>query len=522
MKKYFCFILFVLLYLISCTNIAGVSQNLIDCTEDFVDEDSVEEDKTDDVPSAGELSANLTFKNESPYRIKIFKESFRENELCEINAGEAKSVYETESLSDVVYYITYYIKLGNDFEIPYFSNDCFVILPFRKNRIQTLKIYSLDKIDIHDCYMIIENESKKEIIFKHGNSELIPLDNESEIINQSSIIMPDGKGLYKISSVNFDAISKYSITTINGAAFNLADKILSFIPGSVYKIVLKDKSNGELDCSLKALASFDKILIDGGLEETSYITVSYQTNFSSKISPKKIQIATGLTSAQLPVLFRNGYNFAGWFLGNEKISTGYTVMNDISLSARWDYAYYTASTLNQINLSNLDGQYRLHIKGQITEVDLEIIAGKIRGANNSITLDLSKVTGLSEIKCNGISEYNSKFSSCYYLKAIILPDTLQKLGDYAFTYCRYLEKIEISEGTLTVGDLAFYQCNNLSSVNIPKTVTTIGFGAFCYCSKLNSINYRGTKAQWNSIEKNNLLYNSYIKRVVCSDGVIEL
>ena len=277
-----------------------------------------------------------------------------------------------------------------------------------------------------------------------------------------------------------------------------------------------------MDCSLKALASFDKILIDGGLEETSYITVSYQTNFSSKISPKKIQRATGLTSAQLPVLFRNGYNFAGWFLGNEKISTGYTVMNDISLSARWDYAYYTASTLNQINLSNLDGQYRLHIKGQITEVDLEIIAGKIRGANNNITLDLSKVTGLSEIKCNGISEYNSKFSSCYYLKAIILPDTLQKLGDYAFTYCRYLEKIEIPEGTLTVGDLAFYQCNNLSSVNIPKTVTTIGFGAFCYCSKLNSINYRGTKAQWNSIEKNNLLYNSYIKRVVCSDGVIEL
>ena len=108
------------------------------------------------------------------------------------------------------------------------------------------------------------------------------------------------------------------------------------------------------------------------------------------------------------------------------------------------------------------------------------------------------------------------------MKAIILPDTLQKLGDYAFTYCRYLEKIEISEGTLTVGDLAFYQCNNLSSVNIPKTVTTIGFGAFCYCSKLNSINYRGTKAQWNLIEKNNWLYNSYIKRVVCSDGVIEL
>lgn len=522
MKKYFCFILFVLLYLTSCTNSAGNGMNLTDCTDSSVEDDSVEEEKTDDVPSTGELSANLTFKNESPYRIKIFKDSFRENELCDINATETKAVYEAEPSSDVVYYITYYIKLDNDFAIPYFSNDCFVILPFRKNKIQSIRVYSPDKIDIQDCYMIIENESKKEIIFKHGNSELIPLGNKGESINQSSIIMPDEKGLYKISSINFDAISKYSLTTINGAAFNLADKILSFIPGSVYKIVLKDKSNGELDCSLKALAPFDKILIDGGLEETTYITISYQTNFSSKISPKKIQIGTDLTSAQLPFLFRSGYTFAGWFLGNEKISNGYIAMKDLSLSAKWDFTYYTSSTLNQINLSNLEGQYCLHIKGQITEGDLGIIADKIRVSNNSITLDLSKAAGLLEIKCNGISEYNSKFSSCYYLKAIILPDTLQRLGNYAFTYCRYLEEIEIPEGTVTVGDLAFYQCNNLSSVTIPKTVTSIGYGAFSYCSKLNSINYRGTKAQWNLIEKNNWLENAYIRRVVCSDGVIEL
>lgn len=522
MKKYFCFLFFVLLYLTSCTNSAGDGMNLTDCTEYSVADDSAENYKTDDAPSADELSANLTFKNESPYRIKIFKDSFRENELCVINAGVTKAVYETVSLSDVVYYITYYIKLSNDFAIPYSSNDCFVILPFRKNKIQSLRIYSPDKIDIQDCYMIIENESKKEIIFKHGNSELIPLGNNGEIINQSSIIMSGEKGLYKISSINFDAISKYSLTTINDTAFSLADKILSFIPGSVYKIVLKDESNGGQVCSLMALSSFDKILNDGGLEETTYITVSYQTNFSSKISPKKIQIGTGLTSAQLPFLFRSGYTFAGWFLGNEKISNGYIAMKDLSLSAKWDFTYYTSSTLNQINLSNLEGQYCLHIKGQITEGDLGIIADKIRVSNNSITLDLSKATGLPEIKCNGISEYNSKFSSCYYLKAIILPDTLQRLGNYAFTYCRYLEEIEIPEGTLTVGDLAFYQCNNLSSVTIPKTVTSIGYGAFSYCSKLNSINYRGTKAQWNLISKNNWLENAYIRRVVCSDGVIEL
>ena len=522
MKKYFCFLLFVLLCLISCTNSVGESQNFTDDTEDFVETDSVEQDKPDDTKPDFEASANLTFKNESPYRIKIFKDSFRENELCDINACESKSVYEAESSSDVVYYITYYINLGSDFSIPYSSNDCFVILPFRKNKVQTLKIYSPDKLDIQNCYVIIENDSKKEVIFKHGNSELIPHGNNGEFINQSSIIMPGEKGLYKISSINFDAISKYSVATISGVAFNLADKIFSFIPGSVYKIVVQNKSNGEFCCSLKALSSFNKILNEGGLEETTYITVSYQTNFSSKISPKKIQIGSDLTAAQLPVLFRSGYTFGGWFLGNEKIENGYIAMNDIFLSARWDFTYYTSSTLSQINLSNLEGQYRLHIKGQITEDDLGIIAGKIKMANNNITLDLSKTTGLSEIKCNGISEYNSKFSSCYYLKSIILPDSLQKLGDYAFTYCKYLEEIKIPDGTLTIGVCAFYQCNNLSSLTIPNTVSSIGYGAFYNCSKLNSINYRGTISQWNLISKNNWRENAYnIKKVVCTDGVID-
>ena len=142
----------------------------------------------------------------------------------------------------------------------------------------------------------------------------------------------------------------------------------------------------------------------------------------------------------------------------------------------------------------------------------------------NITLDISKVNGLKEIKCNGISEYNSRFGSCLYLKSLILPKDLQKLGDYAFTYCRYLECIEIAEGTTYISDLVFYQCKKLNTVIIPESVISIGYGAFSYCNSLGTITYKGTKAQWNSISKNNWRENAYssVARVVCSDGVIDL
>ena len=65
--------------------------------------------------------------------------------------------------------------------------------------------------------------------------------------------------------------------------------------------------------------------------------------------------------------------------------------------------------------------------------------------------------------------------------------------------CEYLEKIIIPDSVNTIGDRAFYGCNSLTSVVIPDSVTTMGNSAFYECSSLTSVYYKGAESDWSGI-----------------------
>lgn len=79
------------------------------------------------------------------------------------------------------------------------------------------------------------------------------------------------------------------------------------------------------------------------------------------------------------------------------------------------------------------------------------------------------------------------FYSCANLKSIIIPDTITKIGNCAFSRCFNLTNITIPNSVTTLGDNAFSSCGSLNSVTIPDGVTSIGHDAFNGCTSLTSV-----------------------------------
>ena len=76
------------------------------------------------------------------------------------------------------------------------------------------------------------------------------------------------------------------------------------------------------------------------------------------------------------------------------------------------------------------------------------------------------------------------------ITAVVLPDGLTKIGNFAFYQCNNasLTSINIPASVTSIGQHAFNNCTKLASVTIPSSVTSIGRGAFFKCTSLTSIN----------------------------------
>lgn len=113
------------------------------------------------------------------------------------------------------------------------------------------------------------------------------------------------------------------------------------------------------------------------------------------------------------------------------------------------------------------------------------------------------------------------FSGCKGLTSIEIPDGVTSIDNYTFSNCIGLTKIEISDSVTSIGWSAFESCSNLTSVTIGNGVISIGESAFAWCG-LTSITFYGTKAQWDTIEKNSWYFRTPIEKIICTDGEVTL
>ena len=70
------------------------------------------------------------------------------------------------------------------------------------------------------------------------------------------------------------------------------------------------------------------------------------------------------------------------------------------------------------------------------------------------------------------------FAYCLNLRKVNLPDSVSSLGERAFEGCESLKEIRLPEKLTEIGEYTFFLCESLRTVKIPDGVTRIGTGAF--------------------------------------------
>ncbi|QVK18233.1 leucine-rich repeat protein [Mycoplasmatota bacterium] len=68
-----------------------------------------------------------------------------------------------------------------------------------------------------------------------------------------------------------------------------------------------------------------------------------------------------------------------------------------------------------------------------------------------------------------------------------IPDSVTRIGNYAFYKATNLESITIPDSVIRIDDFAFYKASNLTSFTIPNSVTSIGNYAFKGATSITSI-----------------------------------
>ena len=100
--------------------------------------------------------------------------------------------------------------------------------------------------------------------------------------------------------------------------------------------------------------------------------------------------------------------------------------------------------------------------------------------------------------------------------------TVTSVSGFSFKVCKNLISVSLPETVVKIDWYAFYICRELRTITLYPSVTFIGKRAFDDCPRIERIIFKGTKKQWNAIEKGDRWIDKTAKYVVqCTDGTID-
>jgi len=138
----------------------------------------------------------------------------------------------------------------------------------------------------------------------------------------------------------------------------------------------------------------------------------------------------------------------------------------------------------------------LDIPDQVEGLPVTVIADDALSSNWTIR-ELSLPSGLQSIGVGALC--------CHHLEHIVLPASLERIGEGAFSRCFRLTEVELPEGLTYIGSAAFVGMD-ATSVTLPASLTYLGEGAFTGCTSLTE--FKTAKGCTAAVSVDGVLYSA--------------
>ena len=140
---------------------------------------------------------------------------------------------------------------------------------------------------------------------------------------------------------------------------------------------------------------------------------------------------------------------------------------------------------------------------ELEDVDLcdveNVYSGAFEGCESLVSVVIPNTVVLSSYPifkgCNSLQtvvleeglRYIYEICNNSTVREVIMPDSLEIIGTYAFAGCSNLEEINFPNRLKIIGDNAFNGCTGLKRIEIPDTVTRIDRSAFYGCGTIEEL-----------------------------------
>jgi len=246
--------------------------------------------------------------------------------------------------------------------------------------------------------------------------------------------------------------------------------------GNLNMLLTKDQLKGVTNLTLSGwLNAQDFMLMRDSMEVLSVIDMRQATIFSDYMQRNDSSFSVIPTTA-----------FSTMTGGKKTLTDIYlpmntTVIGNSAFSGCSNLRFVNFEECTKLSTINSGSFYQTALKTIVLPASLKQLEQAFNENANLESVDLS-ATSLKTIT-------SYCFSNCSKLITVILPVTIETIGNSCFQSCYALKSIDLStcKALQTIGSYSFNGCQSLQTVNFPASLKNLGDGVFASNSALKSI-----------------------------------